>query len=615
MRAGRVYTMTGGVSPSGLAVPVEYSVDLLAMQQTATGAVTLWRRLATAPDPAVETETVKADAGGTWWSLVADPAIAAEEDRATAAEGLIDGHAVDVALLHQTATKGLIRDHGGLIDGHAADVALLYQTAMKGLVRDYGGLVDGHAADVALLRQTAARTDVITADLELEDLQWSVSGQVISIYWGRSAFRSAGRALYFGGDVEIPSISREVVTDEARTISWTSGNTAFVFSGDGRLDHARVASVVVTDAVTSDILIAGVDYLLNAEQGAIVLAASGSDRPVTVTYSWSAIRYDLIEVDGDGALHVVTGTYRDRDVQEFVPSATAGRRAILTVRVTADGLTVWPWNDRERALISAPALRQRARARNLGNFRRALSAGAVSIAGYGTSRTNLGAAAASPYLPNGAERDTLASSGFLLTQAADVISAIPLYDHGDGAGAVHTHIGWMWELERAIRRLHTDNVTYLNLGIGGSTSASTISTGGTYPDRLAGLTGSGAHLAVVEFGTNELGVTSVDTTANLVTIGEACSDADMDVIFMAPGRVNAQYASDALDRWIAELRQVQSAADYLQVPFVDTTSIYGVDRPGLLDPRDCAGSNLYNHDSIAELTALGRALTAISLDI
>ena len=173
----------------------------------------------------------------------------------------------------------------------------------------------------------------------------------------------------------------------------------------------------------------------------------------------------------------------------------------------------------------------------------------------------------------------------------------------------------MWDLERAIRRLHTDNVTYLNFGIGGSTSASTLPTGGTYPDRLAGLTGSGAHLAVVEFGTNELKLTSVDTTENLVTIGEACAAVDMDVIFMAPGRVNAQYASDALDLWINKIRQVQAAADYLQVPFIDTTSIYGADCPGMLDPRDCAGSNLFKHDSIAELGAIGHALTAIALDI
>lgn len=475
------------------------------------------------------------------------------------------------------------------------------------------GLIDGHAADVSLMQQTAARDGLITADLDLEDLQWSVSGQVVSLYWGRSAFRSAGRAVYFGGDVTIAPLSREAVTDEARTITWT-GSTAFVVAGDGRLDHARVASVTVKDASTEDQQVLGSDYLISSEQGTVVLASSGSARNVLVSYTWSSVRYDLIEVDGSGTIHVVTGEPRDRDVAEFIPSATAGRRAILVVRVTADGLTVWPWHDAERAMISAPALRHRARARNASHFRRALASDNVVIAGYGTSRTNLGGVASVPYLPNGPERDTLTSGSFLLTQGADVTAAIPLFDHGDGAGAVHTHIGWMWELERSIRRLYTDNVSYLNLGIGGSTSAATSSTGGTYPDRLAGLVGCGAHLAVIEFGTNELGVGAVDTTANLVAIGEACMAADMDVIFVAPGRVNAQYASDATDRWIAEVRQVQAAADYLRVPFVDTTGIYGADRPGLLDPRDCAGSNLFNHDSIRELTEIGLALTAICLD-
>lgn len=87
MRNGRVYTMNGN-SPSGQTVPVDYSVDLLAMQQRSTNTMTYWRRLNTAPDPAVETETVKLDAGGTWWTLVADPAISAETVRATAAEAL-----------------------------------------------------------------------------------------------------------------------------------------------------------------------------------------------------------------------------------------------------------------------------------------------------------------------------------------------------------------------------------------------------------------------------------------------------------------------------------------------------------------------------------------------
>lgn len=77
MREGRVYTMSGS-SPSGQTIPVDYSVDLLAMQQRSTNTMTYWRRLTTAPDPAVETETVKLDAGGTWWTLVADPAISAE---------------------------------------------------------------------------------------------------------------------------------------------------------------------------------------------------------------------------------------------------------------------------------------------------------------------------------------------------------------------------------------------------------------------------------------------------------------------------------------------------------------------------------------------------------
>ena len=100
MRAGRVYTMTGS-SPSGLTVPADYSVDLLVMQQRSTNTMTYWRYLNTAPDPAVETKTVKLDAGGTWWTLVADPAIA-DVARATSLYGTYGGSANAI-----TVTAGL----------------------------------------------------------------------------------------------------------------------------------------------------------------------------------------------------------------------------------------------------------------------------------------------------------------------------------------------------------------------------------------------------------------------------------------------------------------------------------------------------------------------------
>jgi|GEM_PF-2265362 len=510
------------------------------------------------------------------------------------------------------AVRALITRSTGLLESRVEARDHLRAIAMRETVRRTTGAVQSGGIDVVAFQRPVRRDGLPSSQVEIEDVVWTVAGSTVTVQSGRTALRSAGRAIYPStASVTIDPVSTATVAGEARTLSFVNAN--FVESAAGRLAHGHVSTVVVKDASTSAVLALGTDYRLNTDQGAVSLVSAGSDRPVLVDYSWSGIRYDLIEMALDGTLTVKKGTERDRDVAEYLPARSAGKTPLLIVRVTSAGLTVWRWQDIERSLVQAPAIIQRNRARNLGSFHRALRSGsAVKIAGYGTSRTNLGLVAAAPYAANGPERDRM-TAGFLMTQGADFIATLPLFDHADGAGAVHTHIGWNWALKAAIERLYPNAVEYLNFGIGGTTSGNT-SNGGTVPARLAGLTGSGAHLAVIEFGMNELGATSVDTLADLIAIGEACRTAGIDPVFIAPARPNATYASDVADKWVLENRQVAAAADYLAAPFVDTASVFGVDRIGPLDPRECCTSNLLNHDSVFELGLIGRALTATVLD-
>lgn len=204
MRAGRVYTMTGS-SPSGLTVPADYSVDLLVMQQRPTNTMTYWRYLNTAPDPAVETETVKLDAGGTWWTLVADPAIAAEVSRAITAEGLVDSHAADISLMQQTAARGLIRDE--------------------------------------VSRATAAE-----ADLRDED----------AAIWGRQSdadFRSSALIAIPNLRIGMREIEPEIVSYDLCVTDGRWADTGLPWSADGRHDGLVTLPETITDNAGSIIVV------------------------------------------------------------------------------------------------------------------------------------------------------------------------------------------------------------------------------------------------------------------------------------------------------------------------------------------------------------------------
>lgn len=523
-----------------------------------------------------------------------------------------EGRAGDTDVLRTIATRDLIRRQSLSAEGSASDTDFLRTIATRDLIRRQAATAEGRAFDSEILRQPITRLPPTSARVGLIDIVHRVADRSVVITPGRSAMSSAGRAIYFGGSLDIPAPDSGHIEGEAITINSYNATVSFVYASGGRLSRADVSNVVVRDAATSEVLTLNTHYRLSAATGAIMKVAPGdANRAVTVDYDWSDIRYDLIEVDAVGALSLKLGTSRPRDVAEFLPGRTAGRTPVLNVRSDKAGVTAWRWTDPEDALLSAPTIIQRGRARRMPNLRKALRTGSpIVLAGYGDSRTSLGGT--DSYAPNHPMQDRV-TEGYMLAQGADYKATIPLYDFGDGEGQVHTKIGWNWDLLRAIEALYPNEVSYLNFGWGGTTSGATAN-GGTVPARLAALTGSGATIANVAFGMNELG--TGDTAANLVAIGEACRTASIDPVFIAPARPNIERSSGSLDVWIIENREVQAAADYLQAPFIDTVALYGADRlTGRLAMREMCSSNHFNHDSIYELGLIGRALSAIVLDI
>ena len=452
-----------------------------------------------------------------------------------------------------------------------------------------------------------------------ESVGFSTDGFNVTVSGGLTALSAAETLISPVGTVTVSPPTTGSITGEARTLSYSANEKALRFAaGDGALEKSGVSNVVVTRLSDSAVLEEDADYRLNSVQGSIVLMSDIGDVDVLVDYDWSSVRYDLIETDFNGNLTIVEGTNRDRDVAEYLPERTSGKIPLLVVRVDQNGVTAWQWRDPEETLLSAPALIQRKRARRLPNLQAALRGGVgVTHAGYGDSRTAMGGTT-DYYVANGPMRDR-ATDSYLADHSADFIATIPLYDFGDGEGAVHTKIGANWVLNQAIQDQYGIPATYLNFGISGTTSEATAPSGkpnGLDPTRLAALTASGASMAVISFGMNELGDTSSETTSNLVAIGEACMGASIDPVFIPPTRPNFYRHDDTLEDWLIECRQVQAAADYLQSPCIDLLPIIGgTDVRGMLDPRDMANANGYNHDGVYEQNLQGVALSRILLDL
>ncbi|RJE87142.1 hypothetical protein [Paracoccus onubensis] len=71
VRSGRVYSMPGGDTPSGLDIPADRGITLLILRNNAANTESDWRPVQ-APDPADETDDLKRDASGQWWRRMQD---------------------------------------------------------------------------------------------------------------------------------------------------------------------------------------------------------------------------------------------------------------------------------------------------------------------------------------------------------------------------------------------------------------------------------------------------------------------------------------------------------------------------------------------------------------
>jgi lysophospholipase L1-like esterase len=339
----------------------------------------------------------------------------------------------------------------------------------------------------------------------------------------------------------------------------------------------------------------------------------------------SDVRYDVIYLDiEDGTFGVLVGTPRTIDPGEFIPALTNSRHlALFNCRVTAtavDAVGVWHVEDAEARMLASTLEAERRRSRRMlpKTLAKIRKGAALKVLGFGDSIIAIQSSAPSSSVPNGATRDvaaaSLASTNHYLRDsiAADVVDAIPLYTAvqlgrvDDGAGAVHTRFGFVWELVTALQATGSA-VTYDNFGISGIASASAVNGAVLSAWGLAAVALT-PDVVVINFGMNERGVTT--TEANLIIIGNAFKAAGIEVIFMGVARPNGSLAG-----WEYTNRAIERAATFTGSAFIPFLPLYDSRYIGAIgcSTLDSCAANRNNHPGLLEHKAIGRELIKLVL--
>jgi lysophospholipase L1-like esterase len=385
-----------------------------------------------------------------------------------------------------------------------------------------------------------------------------------------------------------------------------------------QLAYRYIDNVVVTRVSDSQVLTEGVDYEVIYVGGKVYGLINTPNFAVTIDYTYSLARYDLIELEPfTGAVSVVQGTNRVTDPEEYLPTLTGGKVPLAHAFVSGQRseivqLSNWLYGTRKGHEQEQQNLRDYNRRMLPKSIAKMHSGAAVTIAATGDSITAIQAGGVPYDTPNGVTRDI--PDNYFAAYPADTYNSIELYDFDDGGGQIHTKLGWNWSLVSHFEN-HGCNVTYLNYAIGGSHSGNYDNggndKGGTNPLRLAALAGSGADLAIIAFGMNE--IASGATTANVIQIADACQAVGMETIIIGCPRINSQGGRESDTSWAKcnqrlWLAAQKSGSAYISTQFIEEAGANGFSG---LSAESMCNANFYNHPGPAQLTAIGNWLTDI----
>ncbi|BBM03922.1 SGNH/GDSL hydrolase family protein [Microbulbifer sp. GL-2] len=385
------------------------------------------------------------------------------------------------------------------------------------------------------------------------------------------------------------------------------------------LPYRFIRNVSIVRTSDNQPLVEGVDYSVWYDGGKVQGLQDVPAFDVEITYDGYDSRYDLIEYDPfTGAVSVKEGTSRSYDPEEYIPTPSTDKRPLYLAYVYGNNcelIPLYPWEyglfeGNEREVLRRSAFNRRALQKTLGKLRKG---NPLTFAGYGDSITAQGGG--TWQTPNGTTRDTESYYGDYPQDTKDLW---PRYDHGDGAGQVHQHMGWNWYLKAQLEEAFGSLVSYDNWGIGGTTSADHtdpdgVRHGGLHPDRLNTMLATSPDLVVIGFGMNEIGQSN--TSTNVAEIARQCKAAGADVIIMGCPRISSIGGRASLDSWRTTNDRLWLAAQETGSAFVSTTYLADNERLGgiALSPLSMCNANRFNHPGPYELRKYGQALAELFL--
>lgn len=262
------------------------------------------------------------------------------------------------------------------------------------------------------------------------------------------------------------------------------------------LGEKRISAVTVIDTATSTALTPGTHYNVDSYGGKL-RGLTATIYPVSVAFTYTRERYDLIQIDPTTlAMSVKKGTERAFDVQEYRPAPDAEKVALYYVLVAGNTLEFDPvhrYVDLGGEMLDGKdygLLRQHNRRCLQKTLARLNRGQAITLVGHGDSITAVSNINSPATTPNGTTRDLqrFLQGGYGSDTLTNLYSA---QDWGDGGGAVHVSIGWNRVLKKHFEDVFGSVVTYYNFGMSGTTSAS-----GAGSDRLGAITALSPHLTV-----------------------------------------------------------------------------------------------------------------------
>ena len=465
----------------------------------------------------------------------------------------------------------------------------------------------------------------------------SASGFLESTAGNLGDFTPTSTTPSFGNDIGFAVGFRGMSHDEAVAgllplLNQSATSTAVAPPQIGEtISEASVVISGTTATVLAKVLRNGLAAATYTGAPTITLAAAGK------------VRYDILALDMvAGTFSIVQGTARSAttpiDPTVYSPEATLTlqQAPIAKLRVTSSAATAILQHDLvDGTLRSLATEMQQRRTRSQGRLRRFRggmgAAKPLRIIAVGDSVSALQYAATDSSLytaPNGPIRDrasdnTNPAAAYLpVNYGSDYLATIPLYTSlqlgraNDGAGAVHTRIGWNWELVAALEArgyvLGTD-LRYDNFAVGGQQTSGLVSgsTPSAWMNAVTALVTSSVSagdrvLVVLSFGLNELG--NVDTATRMQTIIGLLKAVGADVIVMGLARpldsfsapTNQQYTNRAL----ARAAEVAGAAF---APIYDLVDGERLRSMGIF-AEDLAEANHLHHPGVTELAFYGREL-------